>query len=311
MNPDQLALLHGYLSDTLDAATFAQLQSLLRESAEARRTLRSLATIDAHLHQLAAANPATALLLAHSPAHRAPTATWLTRHPQAAAVAGLILGLFCATMVFAYIAPALHKPLTLLETSFEEATHPLPNGVPSVTGLWAGDFSEIVGPQNGVTPRSGNKMWRFLRADNRTGAARAANYVGEAIHILDLSKLQSGNTSTSRILEISAWFALGNTSPGTRYHWNIKAAAFEGNVVDAPHLWGKWDDLNTCLVRREVIANQTPEWQPLSVTMMIPASATFLIFECAAVHRKPLLPNEVAEFPAHYLDDVRVRLLPQ
>ena len=76
MNPDQLALLHGYLSDTLDAATFAQLQSLLRESAEARRTLRSLATIDAHLHQLAAANPATALLLAHPPAHRAPTATW-------------------------------------------------------------------------------------------------------------------------------------------------------------------------------------------------------------------------------------------
>ena len=53
MNPEQLDLLHGYLNSTLDESDFARLQSLLRENADARRTLRSLSTVEVKLNQLA------------------------------------------------------------------------------------------------------------------------------------------------------------------------------------------------------------------------------------------------------------------
>ena len=76
MTQDQLDLLHGYLNGTLDEAGFARLQSLLRENAEARRTLRSLSTVDAKLNQLAAIQPETVRLLAEPAVASRSTAPW-------------------------------------------------------------------------------------------------------------------------------------------------------------------------------------------------------------------------------------------
>lgn len=309
MTEEDLKLIHGYLNGTLQRAEFARLQSLLREQADARRMLRSLATVETKLHQLAAGNTATLRLLADTSENDSPSALWFSRRPAAAAVAGLLLGLLCATMVFAYIAPAIHRPILVLETSFEDVSPAKPLGVPDSFGTWGGDYSEIVGTQNGVTPRSGAKMWRFLRADNAQQLASPRNYVGEAIYVLDLRNLRSAPATAVRHLEISAWFAHGATAPDSIYHWNIKAAAFEGNVSDAPKLWGRWDEASASLVRHEAIAQSGAHWQPLSVTVAIPAHASFLVFECAVVQRKPFISSGSADFPAHYLDDVRVRLL--
>lgn len=64
MKPDELDLLNGYLTGAISDADFAKLQPLLRESAEARRTLRALATVDAKLQELSALNGRTMELLA-------------------------------------------------------------------------------------------------------------------------------------------------------------------------------------------------------------------------------------------------------
>jgi hypothetical protein len=309
MNSDHIALLHGYLNNTLSESEFSGLQSLLRTDPEARRTLRSLATVDAKLHQLGAANPALIKLL-DTPFPNTPNPKrWLAATPAAAAVAGLLLGLFCASMVFAYIAPTAHRPVTLFECGFETSLTAQPLGVPPLFGTWGGDHSEIVGPNGGVNPRNGNKMWRFLSAENSTETDSSLNYVGEAIHVLDLSPLRTTDTRLGSQIEISAWFAQGSTPPEARYHWNIKAAAFEGDVSDAPRLWGNWDDLSASLVRREIVAEPSSQWQHLSVTMTLPQTANFLVFEFAVVQRKPAIKQGAAHFPAHYLDDVRVRVL--
>jgi len=89
---DQLDLLHGYLNGTLDEADFARLQSLLRENADARRTLRSLSTVDAKLNQLAAIQPETVRLLAEPAVASRSTAPWFAWRPLAAA-AVVFLGL--------------------------------------------------------------------------------------------------------------------------------------------------------------------------------------------------------------------------
>jgi hypothetical protein len=309
MNAHDLSLIHGHLNNTLDQAEFCRLQSLLRTSPQARRMLRSLAAVDIKLQQLAAANPSTLELLGTPPPKPSTPARWLAGSPLTAAVAGLLLGLFCASMVFAYISPTAYKPITLLDCSFENTPTPQPLGVPNLFGTWGGDHAEIVHTHGGVKPRSGNRMWRFLSANNAVEGDAPLNYVGEAIHVLDLRPLQTAEMRPGSLIEISAWFAQGTTDPDSRYHWNIKAAAFEGDVSDAPNFWGNWDDASACLVRREIVAEPSNQWQPLSVNMTLPLNATFLVFECATVQRKPAIKQGIAQFPAHYLDDVRVRVL--
>ncbi|MGB7327563.1 MAG: hypothetical protein WBD31_21985, partial [Rubripirellula sp.] len=54
MKDDELSLLHRYLDGAITPAELGQLESLLRTNADARATLRSLATIDAKWQQLGA-----------------------------------------------------------------------------------------------------------------------------------------------------------------------------------------------------------------------------------------------------------------
>lgn len=120
MNQDEMDLLHGYLNDTLSEADFARLQTLLRANAEARRVLRSLTTVDAKLHQLAAANPATLRLLAEpigmpsqvsDPVNRI---GWLSWYPLAAAAA---LVIFAVTGALLWVGHREPTVLTLVDSS--------------------------------------------------------------------------------------------------------------------------------------------------------------------------------------------------
>ncbi len=231
--------------------------------------------------------------------------------PWLAAAAGVALGMFFTSVVFAFVVPAMEKQLTILETDFENIPSPEPTGVPRSFGAWSGDFSELVTAQHGVTPRSGATMWRFLRADNAVGRRAPFSYVGEAIHAIDLRPLRAAGMPPGSQIEICAWFAQGAVSPGSRFHWNIKAAAFEGAVAEAPERWLRWSESSAILAQREVAADEEPgRWQRLSVTMLFPDNADYLVFECAAVQRQPVISTGVAEFPAHYVDDVRVRIIP-
>jgi hypothetical protein len=235
--------------------------------------------------------------------------SWLSWRPIAAAATGLLSGMLCTSVVFGYLAPGTRKSLGVFETSFEESPALKALGVPKKPGEWGGDFAEIVGPQNGVSPHVGVKMWRFLRADNAVDARGPVNYVGEAIRIVDLKHLIGAKIKAGTQIEVGAWFAQGHTSPEAQRHWVVKAAAFEGDVSDAPALWLKWDESSASLVQREVPATQTGRWEWVSAMMVLPENADFLVFECGVVQRQPALSEGVAEFPAQYVDDVRVRVL--
>jgi hypothetical protein len=236
--------------------------------------------------------------------------TELAWRPVTAAAAGLIFGMLCTSVVFGYIWTGPRRPIPVFEDGFEYIAPPKPSGVPRIFGQWSGDFAEIVGSQNGVTPHGGRRMWRFLRADNETSDGAPRHYVGEAIHVVDLKPLRAAGAKAGAQIEISACFAQAQAAPSFRYHWNIKAAAFEGNVSEASTLWGNWNEASASLAKREVLAHPNGQWQRLSVTMQLPPSSDFFVFECAVVQHLPAISEGVATFPAHYLDDVRVRLLP-
>ncbi len=73
MTQGELDLLHGWLHGTTPDEDRPRLQSLLRESAEARSMLRALGTVDAKLQECAAADPATLRLMAMPGAQSSPS----------------------------------------------------------------------------------------------------------------------------------------------------------------------------------------------------------------------------------------------
>ncbi|QOV88358.1 hypothetical protein [Humisphaera borealis] len=305
MNPDDSREWHRLfsdaLSDQLSDADRSRLAAVLKSSAEARQLWFLYNDNECSLAELK--RP-------HVLEVRKPGRSWFSLHPLATAAAGLILGVFCTSVVLAYVLPAAQQTVRILDAGFEDIPSPQALGVPRSCGQWSGDSAEIVGAHHGVTPHGGTKMWRFLRADNTLPPEAQASYVGEAIHVIDLKPLRRADVKAGSQIEISAWFAAGPTASDHRYHWNIKAAAFEGNASEAPELWGKWNETSTSLAQREVPAEKPGQWQQLRVTMLLPPNADFLVFECAVVQRLPQINLGVAEFPAHYVDDVRVRVLP-
>ncbi|MGA2244910.1 MAG: hypothetical protein ABSH48_07925 [Verrucomicrobiota bacterium] len=94
MKPDELDLLHGHLNGTLSEADFGRLQALLRTNAEARRTLRALATVDAKLQALGSLNTMpTRPLSTPAPARARPLYQRLAWSSMAAAAACVALAL--------------------------------------------------------------------------------------------------------------------------------------------------------------------------------------------------------------------------
>jgi tungstate transport system substrate-binding protein len=138
MKQDELDLLHRYLDGTISDAEFNRLQSLLRESGESRKMLRDLATVDAKLSELAAANPATLPLLQYPLTARVETRAetktpswfgWWTLGPVAA---GLALGVMCAAVLWAHAA----KRTPAAQRAEPPPVRAVVIGALTNTGLW-------------------------------------------------------------------------------------------------------------------------------------------------------------------------------
>lgn len=236
----------------------------------------------------------------------------LFHRPVTALAAGIVLSALCTSALWAYAgqrSSARARPLALLTADFESLSEMPALGVPSSPNRWSGDYAQLAPIQHGVRPHSGKTMLRFLRADNALPSKSAANYVAEAIHVIDLRphrlELQSGNAQ----IDIGAWFASADVSGNQQVRFLIKAATFCGTPGEAPALWEEYERASLSSVQRQIEPSTTPgQWRPLSVTVPVAPNADFLVFECAAMQVHPRLSEGTVEFAGHYLDDVTVHL---
>ena len=317
MTQEELDLLHGHLNGTLDEEDFARLQLLLREDADARRTLRTLSTVEVKLQQLGSANPATLRLLAEpamTPAPFTRSRAWYGRvswRPLAAAAAGLVVGMLCTSVVFAYAMPkspaVLAKLLPLADSSFESGT-PVPAlGIPARAGVWSGDFSRVVTAENGITSNKGQRMLRILRADNERSQGTGRSYVGEVAQVIDLRQLRAELSGAESLVEVSAQFNSIPATGGAKYEFNVKAAAFRGSIADAPQLWEDHEASVSRADRTIAADSDMGTWQRVAVPLVVPPDADFLVIEGTVVF-KGVQAQGATEFPGHYVDAVELRL---
>jgi hypothetical protein len=303
---EQLELIRRCIDGTASKDDRNALQEQLRREPSVRRLYARYANIDATLGSggIALKEPA--------PTAKASRTAWLSWRPIAAAAAGLAIGMFCTSVVFAYAQPrspvVVSKMLPVADAEFESGSQIPAQGIPSRAGSWSGDFSRVVTAENGITPKQGQHMLRFLRSDNELDSKNAHSYVGSAAQVIDLRPLRAELSGTEQLVEVSAQFDSIATSLGERYEFNMKAAAFRGDLADAPKLWEDHEASVSRSDRTVVADSDTATWQRVAVPLMVPPDADFLVIECAVVRKGLPLDQRATEFPGHYVDQVEVLL---
>jgi hypothetical protein len=237
---------------------------------------------------------------------------WLSWRSLIAAAAGIVFGMFCTSVVFAYTQAkspvAVTRLLQLADADFESGPQIPAQGIPARAGVWSGDFSCAAVAENGITPRQGQRMLRLLRSDNELSPPNERSYVGEAAQVIDLRPLRGELSGVDQLLEVSAQFNAIPAPPGLKYEFNVKAAAFRGDIADAPRLWEDHEASVSRSSHSMLADSEVATWQRVAVPLVVPSDADFLIIEGAVVFREAQVEHGAVEFPGHYVDQVEVRL---
>jgi hypothetical protein len=301
-----------------DARARTELNALLRENSAARAVMaRLLVDEQALIGRLRDDGILALLEPTASGGEAAPEILprWLSRRSLAAAAAGIALGMFCTSMLFAYVAPSIGKGIDLFRESFEAGPAPLVSGVPPAPEQWSGDYSETVPEQSGVKPAHGTKMVRLLRSDYDGRLTPRPSRQGDLMRVVDVRPYLRGALDGEAVLTLSALFNAGSFPKSESYDGMVTVYAL-GARTD---LRGATEDT----IREEALAfslgvsssldRDAGTWQPASTRLLLPPGTEFVLLKvsfrrvAAQGESTSSLPDAIT-FPGHFVDDVRASL---
>lgn len=237
------------------------------------------------------------------------------RSPWLSAAAGLVIGLFGASVVWALANPkavaTTSRLLTLVDGSFEKDGGAIASGLPTAFGVWSGDRSEIVS-DGAAAPAEGRGVLRFLKAE-REPALPAYGAASCDVHqFVDLRSMRSEGTSAETTLELSVRFRDGRAAAGETVKFFARIYLFAGSPGSLAAEWP--------ITQKEALASAsggldsdggTPaDWQSVTTKVLMPSQADFAVVHLL-VH-KPNNPVGVeATFGEQFADDVRLTLKTQ
>jgi hypothetical protein len=243
-----------------------------------------------------------------------PKASMLGR-PLPAAVVGLAVGLLCASLAFGYVVPLFLHLATLMNENFESGPAPLSIGMPSRPSVWSGDSSEVVGPTQGVTPHSGGKMLRLLRADfpgksrQEIDPSRRVSYVADQWRLINLRPYKSELAAGNVIAQLSAAMNAAEFPASEAYRCSFSIYALDAETAehltpDNPH--GLIDASLAAVNATNASLDRDPRtWQIEGCELHVPADASYLMVRVGVTHG---FEQRREDFPGHFIDDVKLTL---
>ncbi|QDU26886.1 hypothetical protein ETAA8_19700 [Anatilimnocola aggregata] len=315
MNAVELNLLDRYLHDSLEPADFEPLQTLLRESAEARRTLRGLATVDAKLAEMAAIAPNDLLqpnlpAVVPAPVRRSGLIAW---RPLSGLALGLLIGVAFSSVAWAYAVPrwlGIHQATLLLAESFETGSSPQVAGLPTGPEVWSGDFTAVTGARAGILPAHGNKMLQMLRADYQGKTNSDPGYCGDLFRVVDLRPYREQLASGTVVVRLSAAFNAVPFPESEQYRCSIGIHALTADLTVSPTALAGAMQVNGALAMARQscprLDRDPRTWQHVEGSLQLPAETEFLLIHLGVNHI-PKFQRSV-EFAGHFLDDVQITL---
>ena len=293
MNPNELIqhYLHGEATD----AEVAELDRLLASDRALRRKLIVETGIDAGLCEIARER-------ASQPSVVVPRrSAWFSWRPLTAAAAGIVFGMFCTSVVFAYAVPRMrmdrHRVVSLFNERFEDVKAVFGRGFPNDVDGWSGDFDAVVSTDGAISPKEGQHMARLAPIAGRKFCA--------AERIVDLAKFPLISGTESRMVEVTASFHGMDSEWADRNQ--IRLAAFAEAPKDVKAIWNSDSRLDQVLQHLGRTVTMKPGehgWQTLKVSMEIPTGARSLVIHLGAGVADDARPKTL-----HYIDDVRAQFV--
>lgn len=307
-------------SSTLSAEANAELNQILRFHPEARAHAARILIDDAALTDALREWQAAALFqeegaslasLARQDRVQAPARSlWLRWRPLTAAAAGIVFGIFCTSMVFAYVAPLAARVLLRQSEGFESGPPPLVTGVPVDPGRWSGDYTEVVGPKQGVTPLKGGKMLRFLRADYEGKAEPEGSYIADLYQLVDLRPWQRDIQDGAAQVQLSASVNTFAFPLDERYDTSIGIYALSQETARGESARNDITLMNSSLAmaRKSLpgLDRNPGTWQKMDTELRLPADTEFLLVRIGISYASQKLRRNT--FEGHYLDEVALTL---
>ncbi len=296
-------LFSAALNGTITEAEKTQLATLLKTSAEARQLWFLYHDNECGLAELKPRYMATST--GQLPRTRL---AWLTWRPLTAAVAGLMFGMFCTSVVFAYVVP-LARSMTLLDDGFE-GTPTLVSKVSLEPGVWRGDHAEVVGTERDMMPESGQRMLRFLRADFQGKPRAIGGHIADVYRLIDLREYRHEFIGGGAVVQASARVNATPFPENEKFGCAISIFAFDEESLpdSASYIGTALENDANAMVRssRTKLDRDPSSWQRLNTEMRLPANTEFLVVR---LHINQLFASDGSSvFTGSYADEVRVIL---
>jgi hypothetical protein len=322
--------MRDYLDGEISPANLDELNRLLENDTEARARFRALATMEEGLRDLAEvpamSRPHPIGWVNRQGSFIEPTlsdrktgtviSVFFSR-PVYAAAAGLVIGVFCTSAIWAASESGRQKILTLIHESFESGAAPEVTGIPMKPEVWSGDYTQVVTKQDGLSPQDGDHMLRLLRADHE-GKENPVGYVGDLYRVIDLHGHESILANDDAIASVeSAFGSVPFDEPG-RFVCGVAIYALSrlpSGTDEWKRLLETQNNLNEktlATVHRWIPLSHTgTQWQTGRAELRLPMESRFLVIAihvCDHSAVPPLGEPPAVEFSGQFLDDVRVVL---
>jgi hypothetical protein len=275
---------------------FAQLEELLRDDAEFRKEYLRYLNVDSALAALPKQEQRP-----DRPDRRVVTfPQW--RPLATAAAAGLVFGLFCASVAWAIVVPdkaADPVVIPILTESFENPATPITDGFPTRTGEWGGDRARMIGSEANCRALDGNSVLSLESSPDHN--------LGFLQQIVDVSALPHAREGEMRVVEVIASFHAGQ--PGELERYTLRAASFKESPEKIRSLWEgvTWREMDQISLTFSKTGLTAPVdangWQTLSAIVEVPAGARSVVISLAAGRF-----DRKARKTPHYVDDIRAEL---
>ena len=292
---DHEELIDRYLTGMADEAEVAQLDEMLKTDEELRQAFLAASRLDSYVREQAE-QPEMENEVINRP-HKFRFG-WFTP----AAAAGLLIGLFSASIVWAYAIPRgaaiTRTSQEVISESFEDAEMKLKPHLPVKANQWFGRVVSV-SPDGGVSPVEGSRVGQLNPVPgNRSESVR---YV---VDLDDYPELAHGHV---RSLEVKASFSAPFTEQNPKFR--IGFAAFSEGPGNVRQAWIEEREFGE-RVLQEVVRNYRPkrdelgDWHEVSASLEIPEGSRSVVVSLGIFSLHPDKP--VSDF---YLDGIQVRLV--
>jgi hypothetical protein len=324
--PDWQDLVQRYMTGQTSPEETTFLQNELKADESLRTLYLDLVHLDLALHATAEAasfvklpEPTWIPLPAPNALSRSPWRQW--RPLATAAAAGLMLGLFSATLVWAYVSPtSRNKGVTLFVEGFEPASdvaarlpHPelkTQPGLPTAIDLWTGDDAQVVTAEHDVSPRGGRHMLRFNSATHSGEDAKRSAW-GDVYRLVDVRDLVLKDAQS--VLRLTASFNASPYAENEEYLCSVELCSLETNPNEAPQplTLPRVRENGSATALRKFPLKGDLTWKSTNVEVSITPQTQYVLVHLAVLRTKPYPPDGPVQFGTHYVDNVKLQVISQ